>query len=396
MGNILPFTVNGLTIDNSAGVSLSHSLDVDGDLNVNNGDLFLNGNNIFIGSNGILNETPGNTVTGSTGMISAIRDLNTPNGVNLAGLGVMFTSTDDLGITLVDRFHSPGTGNGNQGILRQYSISFPVSKQKGKLIQKEADITLATTLRFYYDESELNGISEASLTSFQSYSGANNEWQQMGGTVNINNNYVEVSNVVDFGYWTLGNVNAPLPVELVSFTADLSENEIVLNWSTATETNNSGWNIERKQLNHDWQKIGFVEGKGNSTTIQNYSFTDNDLTSTKYQYRLEQLDYDGTLSYSDVVEIEFNQLPEEFALYQNYPNPFNPSTTINFGVPTSSFVNLSIYNSIGEKVATIVSEQIEAGVHSVQFNASNLASGIYIYRLTANNRIFTNKMLLIK
>ena len=132
-GNTLPFTVNGLTINNSAGVTLSHSLDVNGNLNVNNGDLFLNGYNIFIGSNGTLNETPGNTVTGPSGMISAIRDLNAPNGVNLGGLGVMFTSTDNLGITLVDRFHSPGTGNGNQGILRQYSIAFPVSKARWKI-----------------------------------------------------------------------------------------------------------------------------------------------------------------------------------------------------------------------------------------------------------------------
>jgi hypothetical protein len=333
-------------------------------------------------------------------VISAIRDLNAPNGVNLGGIGVMFTSTDNLGITLVDRIHSPGTGNGNQGILRQYSISFPVSMQDGKQIKKEDEITLAATLRFYYDESELNGILEASLTSFQSYSGANNEWQQIGGTVNTNNNYVEVANVVDFGYWTLGNINAPIPVELTSFTSNLSEKGIVLNWSTATEINNSGWNIERKKLNEnleqDWERIGFVEGSGNSTTIQNYSFTDNDLTSGKYQYRLKQIDFDGSFNYSDIIEVEINQLPTEFKLHQNYPNPFNPSTTIKFDLSSAAFVNLSIYNSIGEKVATIVNEQLDAGTHSVRFDASILSSGIYIYRLSADNSVITNKMLLIK
>ena len=143
-------------------------------------------------------------------------------------------------------------------------------------------------------------------------------------------------------------------------------------------------------------KLGFIEGSGNSTTNREYSFIDKNLNSGTYRYRLQQVDFDGTVSYSDIVEVEFNQIPEEFALYQNYPNPFNPSTKINFDVPASAFVNVSIYNSIGEKVATVVNEQMEAGSYSVRFDATNLASGIYIYRLTANNQVFTNKMMLIK
>jgi hypothetical protein len=399
-GNLLPTTVDNLTIENPAGVTLVNNIDINANLNINSGDLHLNGFDIWIGSNGTLVETPGNTVTDITGKISASRDLIAPSGVNVAGLGLMFSSTENLGTTLITRVHSPGTGNGNQGILRKYSIDFPIYDNDPASFRKGKVVLLATTLRFFYDDSELNGIPEANLTSFQSYSGANNEWQQMGGTVNIANNYVEVANVIDFAFWTLANINAPIPVELTSFTSNLSENGIVLNWSTATEINNSGWNIERKKLNEnfeqDWERIGFVEGSGNSTTIQNYSFTDNDLTSGKYQYRLKQIDFDGTFNYSDIIEVEINQLPTEFKLHQNYPNPFNPSTTIKFDLPSAAFVSLSIYNSIGEKVATIVNEQLDAGTHSVRFDASSLPSGIYIYRLTAGNSVFTNKMLLIK
>ena len=399
-GNLLPFTVNNFTVNNAAGVALNHDMAITGNLNLISGDLHLNGHFIDLGMTGTLSETPGNTVTDLTGSIGAVRDLNAPNGVNLGGLGVMFTSTDNLGITLVDRFHSPGTGNGNQGILRQYSISFLVTKQNGKLIQKEDNVTLATSLRFYYDESELNGIPEVSLTSFRSYSGANNEWQHMGGTVNTVNNYVEIANVIDFGFWTLANINAPIPVELNSFTAGVVKDEVILNWTTATETNNSGWNIERKKLNdseqQNWTKIGFVEGSVNSTSTKDYSYTDKNLASGKYQYRLQQIDLDGTFSYSDIVEVEVSFIPEKFALYQNYPNPFNPSTVIKFDVPYSTFVNLSIYNSIGEKVATLLNEQMEAGVHLTNFDATKMPSGVYIYRLSADDKVLTKKMLLIK
>ena len=396
-GDLLPSIINDLTVDNAAGVTLNNDLVVNGNLNILNGDLHLDGHLIDLGMTGTLIETAGNTVTDLTGSILAMRDLNAPNGVNLGGLGVMFTSTDNLGFTLVQRVHSPAMGNGNQGILRQFLIDFVVPpKNNGKIISKGDNISLATTLRFYYDESELNGIAEANLTLFQSPTGNNNAWQQMGGVVNTANNYVEISNVVDFLYWTFGNINAPIPVELVSFTSNVSNKSVILNWVTATELNNSGWNIERKQPDQNWEKIGFIEGSGNSTTNKNYSFIDKNVSSGIYQYRLQQIDFDGTSTCTYVIDVEFSQLPSEFYLYQNYPNPFNPSTKIKFDVPVSACVNISVYNTIGEKIETIVNEQLEAGVHFADFDASTLPSGIYIYRLTSNNYVFTNKMILIK
>lgn len=387
-GSMLPSTVNDLTVDNSTGVTLTNGVTVNGTLAVNDGDLHLNGNTVTLGTTATLAETPGNTVMDPTGMITTTRDLNAPSGLNVGGMGAMLTTSVNLGTTTIERTHAPGTGAGNEGINRIFNI------------QPTNNSGLGATLRFYYDESELNGLSEANLILFKSSTGTNNTWSGHGGTVNTTDNYVELAGIDDFSYWTVADSNQPIPVELTSFKAEIIKNAVLLNWITATETNNSGWNVERILVNEnnttEWVKLGFIEGSGNSTTNKEYSFTDKYLANGKYQYRLQQVDFDGTINYSDIVEVDFNQIPTEFSLYQNYPNPFNPSTTIKFDVPASAFVNVSIYNSIGEKVAIVVNEQMEAGSHSVRFDASNLASGIYIYRLMANEQVFTNKMMLIK
>ena len=192
------------------------------------------------------------------------------------------------------------------------------------------------------------------------------------------------------------------PVELVVLTASVTEdNDVILNWTTATEKNNSGWNVERRIKNNDntfgsWKNLGFVKGSGTFTERNDYTFTDKDIVSADYQYRLQQIDYDGTTSYSSIVDVVVDLVPNDFELYQNYPNPFNPTTTIKFDVPKSSFVNITVYNSIGEKVETLVNEQLEQGIYKIQFDASKLSSGFYIYRFTSADKVFTKKMMLIK
>ncbi|MEJ2194146.1 MAG: T9SS type A sorting domain-containing protein [Ignavibacteriaceae bacterium] len=384
-GSLLPATVNDLSVDNSSGVSLSGGVMVDGNLNVNNGSLDLNGNTVTLGPTATLNETAGNTVTGTTGMITTTRNLNAPAGDNVGGLGAMLTTASDLGSTTVERYHSAGSGGGNQGIFRTFNIS-PTNNSG-----------LDATLRLYYDESELNGIPEANLILFKSADGVSS-WVGMGGTVNTAENYVEQSGLSDFSYWTLGDVNNPIPVELTSFSVAADGKSVTLKWTTATETNNLGWDIERSE-NTDkldgWIKLGFIDGAGNSTESNTYTFRDAELKSTTYFYRLKQIDFDGTSVYSETVEVEVG-IPDQFALAQNYPNPFNPETVIEFQIPSNSMVNISVYNSIGEKVATLLNEQLEQGYYKRSFNGSNLPSGIYIYRLTANDEMFTRKMMLIK
>ena len=194
-----------------------------------------------------------------------------------------------------------------------------------------------------------------------------------------------------------------IPVELTSFTASVQENKVVLNWATATENNNQGFEIERKLLGSNYEKIGYVTGFGTTTEPKSYSFKDENITSGKYSYRLKQIDFDGTFEYSNVIEVEVDFTPKEYTLYQNYPNPFNPSTTISFSIPERSFVTLKIYDMLGREVVPWngINEELETGHFEKTFDASSLASGVYIYRISAmkEGKILFNEskqMLMIK
>lgn len=187
-----------------------------------------------------------------------------------------------------------------------------------------------------------------------------------------------------------------IPVELTSFNAVSGQDEILLKWSTASETNNQGFEVQRSTDETNWSKLAFVEGNGTVNSTSNYSYTDKKVSDTEtYFYRLKQVDMDGTFEYSSVVEVDA-QTPTEFKLSQNYPNPFNPSTTIEFALPQASNVDLTVYNSIGEEVVNLVNQNMEAGFHTVNFNASELNSGIYVYRLQAGDFISIRKMILMK
>lgn len=203
------------------------------------------------------------------------------------------------------------------------------------------------------------------------------------------------------GNGTYTNPNdAPLPVELSSFTASANQNTVDLKWQTKTETNNYGFEVERKRGSSglgegSWEKIGFMQGRGNSNSPFNYSFIDdNPIGGNKFFYRLKQIDNSGRFEYSKEVEVDV--LPKNFNLFQNFPNPFNPETTIKFALPKTAKVSLIVYNLVGEKVATLLDESKDAGFYDVQFNSDNLSSGVYIYRLTAENFVQTKKMTLIR
>lgn len=211
--------------------------------------------------------------------------------------------------------------------------------------------------------------------------------------------------------------NGVLPVELTSFTASSSSNNVTLNWETATEVNNYGFNIERTETietnsqNPDdiqWETIGFVQGYGNSNSPKQYEFIDARLfgenpAGENLQYRLKQIDTDGSYTYystiaevdNSVTSIEDNKLSNDFSLSQNYPNPFNPVTNIEFSLPRKGFTTLRVYNTLGEEVAELVSSVLAEGKHTVSFNADNLPSGIYVYRLNLKSDFSKEKKMLV-
>ncbi len=191
-----------------------------------------------------------------------------------------------------------------------------------------------------------------------------------------------------------------LPVELVSFTAKIFNNNVVLDWKTNTETNNYGFEIERTS-GSTWQTIGFIDGHGNSNSPHFYSFADNDYQkSDKLIYRLKQIDTDGKYEYSNEIEVDLSTINIDYALYQNFPNPFNPSTKISFSLAKEDFVTINIYSVLGEKITTLTNQFYESGKHEIDFNAEVFSSGIYLYKIEvgANGEKFSQikKMNLIK
>jgi hypothetical protein len=297
LGDALPNPVYGFGVNNPNGITLDRDLTVNGLVNIINCDLELNDHIISLGNSASLSETPGNTVKGLLGKITITTDLNAPSGVNVGGLGAWISSSANLGSTTIERFHSPRSGSGNQGVYRYFNI-VPTNNSG-----------LNASFRFYYDESELNGAPEANLRLYKSPDGTPDSWSSEGGSVNSTENYVSKGGINDFSYWTLADRDHPLPVQ--------DEND------------------------------------------------------------------DG-------------QIPGQYALYQNYPNPFNPETVIKFDLSESAVVNLKVYNLLGEEVLTLINRYMLAGTHYINFKAVNLHSGVYLYKLSANNWYSTNKMMLLK
>jgi hypothetical protein len=209
----------------------------------------------------------------------------------------------------------------------------------------------------------------------------------------VGNIFFDVSN-------TNFQIDAPVPVELVSFRAFSVNQTVYLEWKTATELNNYGFEIERSLDQQNFEKVSYVEGSGNSSVTKEYFHSDNPTGNGKIYYRLKQIDFNGASEYSNTIEVDLG-LPKEYSLSQNHPNPFNPSTIIEFAIPMEAKVSIKIFNSIGQEVTEIVNENFSGGVNRVSFNARNISSGIYYYTIDAkgvdgSNFVSSKKMILMK
>ncbi|QOJ27398.1 MAG: lamin tail domain-containing protein [Ignavibacteriales bacterium] len=374
------------------------------------------------------NSTSGNSgvITVRTADNSQSASVTTGNNVSAPVTGatgveeVLFTSVATGGNINVARFNEPPTGgtSGITGNISQYRLIIEpdnvlvFDEQAGyKLRFKASDLPGITTrpenlnttsVRLHKRSTPGSGDFSAAIT--MTY--YRNEDPAL--------DYLESDLITNgFSEFIFSSPDQPLPVELVSFTAKVKSSEVHLQWETATEVNNYGFEVERSNAvetihasstqGRTWQKIGFVEGNGNSNSPKSYSFTDRNASAGKYIYRLKQVDTDGAFDYSDEVAVDLGT-PAQFSLSQNYPNPFNPSTLVQYAVPVQSVVVLEIYDITGTRVAQPVNALHEPGSYSALFNLTdlNLASGTYILRLKASdmtgNMLYSasNKMLLLK
>jgi parallel beta-helix repeat protein len=222
----------------------------------------------------------------------------------------------------------------------------------------------------------------------------NNDWKVYDSTLIETHIYHKADNNLH-GLIKFMPFATSIPVELISFTSSIINNSVSLSWITASELNNSGFDIEKSIDNTNWNKIGFVNGNGTSTEIHNYSYADQSPFIGNSYYRLKQIDFDGTTEYSNIIEVTFGAV-SEFALDQNYPNPFNPSTKINYSIKEKSNVELKIFDLLGSEIVTLVNEEKSPGNYVVSFDASLLSSGVYLYTIKAGSFVQTRKMLLMK
>jgi len=240
-------------------------------------------------------------------------------------------------------------------------------------------------------------------TSFSTHHPSTTDTISFVGTDNMQIALYYTGDSNDADFWFVDDLYLidlnPIPVELISFTVSTNNNNVELNWSTASEVNNRGFNIERKKVNEVFKSIAFIDGNGTTAETQVYSYEDKNLSDGIYYYRLKQIDLNGEFEYSDDIMVSVSN-PISFDLAQNYPNPFNPSTKISFIIAETEFTSLKVYDVLGNEVAILINEEKPAGQYDVEFSAivggNDLTSGFYIYQLKSGNFSETKKMLLLK
>jgi len=325
----------------------------------------------------------------STGFVTSIAFNNNKLNGAAAGYGTMdsISRTTDGGVTWFGQ-KTPSTiptGN-NFGILKWVpgfnTVYLIVSSSSATQSFKSTDNGATwTSVQFPAD----GGVTHMSLVYY--------------------NNNAQVSSIS-----SSGNVfklqDSPLPVSLESFTYNVSGRDVNLKWITTTEENNAAFEVYRisSDLNasnpDNWIKVGIVKGNGNKNTPTTYNFTDKKLLSGKYNYRIKQIDFNGNFEYFSLNGVAKIDNSNNIVLHQNYPNPFNPVTNIDYDLSMDSKVTLKAYDISGREVLTLVNEQQKAGFYTVKFDATNLSSGTYFYKLmtnsNGNNSVITKKMIIIK
>ncbi|MFQ3598265.1 MAG: T9SS type A sorting domain-containing protein [Chloroherpetonaceae bacterium] len=292
------------------------------------------------------------------------------------------------------------TNNSAGSVLPAGAATFALNNNTGSDIR-----TTNTGFEIRFTLSALGATSAGNVRLFAVISGSNNPFfsnvfvpgtSAPGGSGNLgfNPNFNAPTSLPTGTSGPFNTAAIALPVELTSFNAQVLSNGVRLSWTTASEQNNAGFEVHRSNDQANWTVLGFVRGAGTTTEAQSYTFTDAQAAGRVF-YRLKQIDFDGQFEYSNVIEVNAG-LPKQFVLEQNYPNPFNPTTSVAYQLPTAGNVSLKVFDMLGKEVATLVNGRQEAGAYTINFNANQLSSGVYFYRLQAGNFVQTRKMMLVK
>ncbi len=391
-------TANNITINNPAGVTLSGAATLNGQLNLSSGNLITTETKLLtLGTGASL--TGGSVTSFVDGpMVWNVND--TKDYVFPVGKGsrylpmVIKPSTTDASTFKVTYNNTPytntttfGTGIAVVSLLDYYELSKISGNAAVQLTMSwDAMSGITTSNEQYLRVAHWNG------SLWEDLGDCTISGDQTAGTITTNNP------VSSFSPFVLASSHSdnPMPVSLKSLTSNVAGRNINLKWVTGSEINNSGFEVERKGFSGEFVKVGFVQGKGTVTTATNYEFTDRNLMTGKYSYRLKQIDNNGNFEYFNLNSDAVVGVPSKFDLSQNYPNPFNPATKINFDLPKDSKLSLKLYDMLGREVSTLVNEFRTAGYYTVDFNASSLSSGIYFYRLLAGEFSSVKKMVVVK
>jgi hypothetical protein len=389
-------TLNNLTVSNANGLALGRDQVVKNNLSLAGGKLKLGSHTLTIESTASITDVSSSNYVvldgsgslkrkgvGSGSLVFPVGTTSSYNPVTISNSG----AEADFSIHIDNSFDHP-LPDPNRAVNKQWKIT----KTGGP--GSTATVTLQWTAA-----DEAAGFNRTGSIYVGHYNGT--QWEQFPATFTDLGNgaySATATGFTSFSPFGVGNDGA-LPIQMAGSTANvLRGNDVEVTWKTISETNNFGFEIFRKRdSENEWTKIGFVTGHGTTLAPQSYSFVDHSVPFGKYSYQIKQIDLDGTSETFPAMNVTVGVTPEKAVLGQNFPNPFNPSTTINFAVPMTGHVEVRVYSVLGQEVATLFNGTAEGGrIHTAQFNASNLSSGLYFYTLTSDGKTYTKRMLLMK
>lgn len=395
------YTMYRLAINNAGGVTLASNLTLSDSLFLLSGKLTIGSSSIVIAATGGADagSETSYVVTNGTGTITQ-KGVGATDRIFPVGTATSYNPVIIKNVGVVDTF----------SVRVQASFDFPPNFPS-RVVNRQWTITEAVaggsnaTVSLQWN---IGDQDSGFILTDPVYIGRHDGtyWRQTLATViGVGPYLASASGFTSFSPFGVGNVDA-LPITLVSFTGTLIENNRVrLEWRTISEINNYGFYVQKRNVGSvDWVEIqgSFVPGHGTTNQPQYYTYTDNAGITTSTQYRLKQVDLDGTIHYTDPIQVDLptsvpEVAPREFVLKQNYPNPFNPSTEIKFSVENTNHATLEVYNTLGQKVATLFDGVAEAGrYYTVSFNAAGISSGVYLYRLESGKRSDLKKLVLLK